>query len=97
MATLVLRTREANCISGDAVIKASAGAVFAVVLSAGSAADASLILYDNATAAAGERELVLTALAKTSEAFTPAVGMLFNSGIYADITGAGAYATIIFE
>jgi len=97
MATVVPRAVEAVCISGDKKLKSSAGVVYAVVLAAGSAADATLILYDN-TAAGGERELYLAAAQKTSISFCPSnVGIKFNTGIYADISGAGAYATIIYE
>ena len=94
--TNVPRAIEANCISGDATIKSSAGVVYGVLLSAGGA-DATLVLYDN-TAASGERELVITAKDGYSEEFCPAgVGLKFNTGIYADITGSGAYATILYE
>ena len=94
---------EANCITGDVLLKTvtdanGIGKVYTVVLAAGAQAAATLILYDN-TAAAGERELVLAAAAGTSESvtFPDSKPLRFNTGIYADIAGAGAYATIQFD
>lgn len=98
MATIVPRALEGNCITGDTAIKGSPGVVYAVALAATGAENCTLILYDNASAAAGEREIVLAAATRGSASYTPVgVGHKFNNGIYADISGAGAYATVLYE
>ena len=95
---------EANCITADTLLKtvtrqAGLGKVYAVTLvSDAKGGAATLILYDN-TVAAGERELVLAAAAGTSESvtFPDSKPLRFNTGIYADIAGGAAYATIQFD
>lgn len=66
-----------------------------VVLAAGSGADATLILYDN-TSAATPILCTLAAAQKTSASFTPSVPIAFSKGVYADIGGSGAVATVVY-
>ena len=80
-------------VTADGVAKTGPGILWAVVLYAASA-DATLVLYDN-TAASGTVLVKLATKAGTSVAFTPAVGVTFAIGVYADISGTDAQATII--
>jgi len=82
-------------VAGDKIVKAANGALVGVVLSAGSA-NATLILYDNASAASGTVLCKLTALANSSVQFTPSQPYVASAGIYADIGGTGANATVVF-
>ena len=83
-------------ITADGAAKASPGAVVAVVLTAGTGAAASLILYDNASAASGTKLLTLRAPQGESVPFTPAAPIKAANGIYADIGGSGAAAYVAY-
>ena len=82
-------------VSGDGIVKASAGQVVAVHLTA-AATTATLILYDNASAASGTVLAQLSAPTLETVSFCPAIPYVATAGIYADITGTGANATVVF-
>ena len=83
-------------VSADAVVKAANGALVAVLLSADSGAAATLVLYDNASAASGTVLVQMTALAGDTVIWQPAIPYACSLGIYADITGASANATVVY-
>ena len=82
-------------ISSDSAAKAAPGALVAVLLSAAAGTAATLILYDN-TAASGTVLCSLTALAGDTVTFTPAMPYVATKGIYANIGGSGANATVVY-
>jgi len=94
---IVPRALEGNCVTEDAVLKTSRGTVYAVAVAATSSQNAgTAIIYDNGTAAAGERELYLTASAGNSAVWHPAgVGLLCNSGISVGVSNASV--TVLWE
>ena len=79
-------------ITEDGAVAAGSGRVSGVVVTA-AAATASLILYDNPSAASGTVLLSLSAVADTSVVYN--VPFVFSTGVYADIGGAGAAAYVI--
>lgn len=82
-------------ITADGVIKASNGQLVAILLQGGSA-NSTLILYDNASAASGTVVASIAALTNDSVAFCPTASLPFVNGLYADISGTGAAATIVY-
>jgi hypothetical protein len=82
-------------VSADALVKTGPGAVVGVVLTAADAVDGSLILYDGLSAT-GTVLLTLKAAKLTSASFTPVAPWPFSVGCYADITGTGVTATVIY-
>ena len=88
-------TVQMTAVTADGAIKAAPGALCSVVLTGGSDA-ATLVLYDNASAASGTVLLTLKAAAATSIVFTPAQAAAVGKGIYADITGTAAAAYVAF-
>ncbi|MEW5988983.1 MAG: hypothetical protein AB1791_20350 [Chloroflexota bacterium] len=84
-------------VAADGAIVTRPGHLHAVCLAAAAGAAATLILYDNASAASGTRLLTLTAPAGESICFTPGVAWPFVNGVYADIGGASAEATILYS
>lgn len=82
-------------LSADGAIKASGGAIVAVVLTAGSDA-ATVILYDNLSAASGIVLCTLKCAANTSVIFTPCLPYAASKGIYADLSGTGPEVTVVF-
>lgn len=83
-------------VSSDSVVKAAPGAVVGVVLSAAVGTAATLVLHDNASAASGAVLCSLTALAGDTVSFCPALPWSASLGIYANIGGAGANATVVY-
>ncbi len=82
-------------LTADSVVKAAAGQLVACVITAGSDT-ATLKLYDNATVASGTVLVTIKAVANTSFGWTPTASQVAASGIFADITGTNADATVIF-
>lgn len=82
-------------IAADGIVLARPGHLHAVALAAAAGAAATLILYDNASAASGTRLLTLTAPAGESVTFCPHAAWAASLGVYADIGGANAEATIL--
>lgn len=81
-----------NTVTADSAVVTAGGILRGVVLAGGSA-DATLILYDNASAASGTKLLTLNAKAGDSRVVT-GLSIPFSAGVYADIGGTGAVATI---
>lgn len=82
-------------LSADGVIKNNPGALVAVVLTGGSDA-ATVVLYDNASAASGVVLCTLKVAANTSITFTPSRPYAASNGIYADLTGTNPEVTVVF-
>lgn len=83
-------------VTADGAIKTKSGQLVSVLLSSGGAA-ATLILYDNASAASGTvLATIKTATNNDSNQWSPAVPYVFANGIYADISGTGASATVVY-
>ena len=71
--------------------------LLAVVLEAGSGADATVDIYD-AQSATGTAILGLSVAAKGTTSFTvPAMGKVCETNIFVDITGTGATATVYWN
>lgn len=86
-------TGQGHAITADGQVVTGNGRMSAVLVTA-AAATASVILYDN-TAASGTVLASLSAVANTSAQFSLPHGMVFSTGVYADITGAGAAAYVV--
>lgn len=84
--------------SADAVIMAMPGRMFYVQLLGDGTNAASLVLYDNASAASGLvlAKLSLDAGLVQSEPFAVEAGVVANNGIYADVSGTGAEYIVYF-
>ena len=83
-------------VTSDSAVKAANGQLVAVSLTAGDAAAATLILYDNASAASGTVLVSLKAAQGETVSFTPVYPYSAANGIYADIGGSGAAATVVY-
>ena len=71
--------------------------LLAVVLEAGSGADATVDIYD-AQSATGTPILGLSVAAKGTTSFTiPAMGKICETNIFVDIAGSGASATVYWN
>ncbi len=82
-------------VAADKVVKAAGGQLVAVHLTA-AATTATLTLYDNASAASGTVLAKLSAPTLETVPFCPAIPYVATNGIYADIGGTGANATVVF-
>ena len=82
-------------VTADAIVSAVPGALCAVLLTGGSDA-ATIILYDNASAASGTILATLKAAANVTVSFCPANPLAVSKGIYADITGTVMSAYVSF-
>lgn len=82
-------------VAADGAVVATSGKAFTAVVLTAAAATATLTLYDNPSAASGTVLLKLSAVANTSAVFAPATPVTAGTGIYADIGGADANATVI--
>jgi hypothetical protein len=79
----------------DAVVKAAPGGLVAVSLTA-AGDQATLILYDNASAASGTKLVTLKAAANTTQTWTPSSPQVVSLGIYADLSGTTPVATVLY-
>jgi hypothetical protein len=82
-------------VTADGAVKAAPGALVAVMLTAAAEAG-TLILYDNASAASGTVLGSIKAAINTTTVWSPSVPYVAGNGIYADIGGAGAAATVVY-
>lgn len=83
-------------VTSDSVVTASGGYLISVLLTAGSDA-ATVVLYDNASAASGTILATLkTSAANISAEWSPGQPIAVNNGIYADITGTNAAAYVVY-
>jgi hypothetical protein len=84
--------------SADVAIMTKPGKIKSVILLADGTNAATLILYDNASAASGT---VLVKIAVDAglvyESFNSDHGIVCNNGIYADVTGTGAEFIVHYE
>lgn len=80
-------------VTADAQVATGNGRIACVVLTP-AAAVATLILYDN-TSATGDKIVTLQAAANGgSVVLSPPDSIVFDTGVYADIGGAGALAYV---
>jgi hypothetical protein len=83
-------------VTADGAVKSASGQLVSVLLTSGGAA-ATLVLYDNDSAASGTvLATIKTATNNDSNQWSPAVPYVAANGIYADITGTGASATVVY-
>jgi len=81
-------------LTADGAVKSGPGALVAVALTGGTDT-ATVVLYDN-TAASGTILCTLKAAANESAIFTLALPYAFAKGCYADLTGTGPEATVVY-
>lgn len=81
-------------VTADGAVRTGPGQLVAVLLTGGSD-QATLVLYDN-TGASGTKLATLKAAANTTVTWTPATPYVASKGIYADITGTGPVATVVY-
>lgn len=82
-------------VTVDAVVKTAPGALVSVLLTA--AGDtATVILYDNASAASGTKLCTLSAVTLTSAQWTPSNPQAVSLGIYADVSGTTPQVTVLY-
>lgn len=82
--------------TADHTVLTGTGNLLSVHLTAGSGADATLAVYDN-TSASSPMVYTLAAKAGESSDFSPKRKLSITTGIYADVTGAGANYTVVYE
>ena len=77
---------QTKATQASAAIRSGPGALAGVLLTAGSDA-ASVTIYDNASAASGDKLAVVKAAANSSAAWSPPDAQICSSGLYAEVTG----------
>ncbi len=82
-------------VTADAVVNAAPGSLVSVLLTA-AGDQATIVLYDNATAASGTKLCTLKAAANTSDSWTPSSPQIVSLGIFADVTGTTPEATVLY-
>lgn len=83
-------------IDGDGVMLDHPAHIQTIVLWAADA-DADVILYDNASAASGNKIITLSAKAGYAQPVCfPINGCRVQNGVYADLTGTGALVYVYF-
>lgn len=92
----MINTMSHAAVTADGVVKASTGLLCSVLLTAGDGAAASIVLYDNASAASGAILATLKAAQGTTAQWSPGAAYPCANGIYADITGTGAAAYVVY-
>lgn len=75
--------------TADAAIKAAPGVLLGVVVLTDGTNDATLTIYDNASAASGD-ELFKAIVPAADRTLVARLGVRATNGIYADISGTGA-------
>lgn len=81
-------------VTSDGAVSATPATLCGCVLAAGAEAAATLIIYDNTNAASGTRLLTLAAAQGSSAVLPAGLEIYGHLGLYADIGGAGAVATV---
>lgn len=81
---------ESYAATADGAARATAGWFFGADLQAGTGASATLILYDNASAASGTIIARLAAVANEADHVCADPPLRVVNGIYADVGGSGA-------
>ena len=82
-------------ITADGAVLARNGQLVAVLLTAGSDA-ATIVLYDNPSAASGTVLATLKAAANTTAQWSPVAPYAAANGIFADVTGTSPTAYVVF-
>jgi hypothetical protein len=85
--------------SADAAIMARPGKLRGLQVLADGTNAATVVLYDNASAASGTvlAKVVVDATLTTDAASIPEDGIVCANGIYADVTGTGAEYIVYYE
>lgn len=85
-------------VTADAAVKASAGHLWAVLLTC-QGADVDVVIYDDPDSADGTKLLQLSALNGTTEFvdLTRLGGRKAATGLYADVTGTGVQCYVWYE
>ena len=91
-----MRGFESKVLTESGAVKAAAGRVSAITLSAGAAAAATVIL-DDSTASGGTAKWKLAAVAGGGDSISFPEPLLFGVGIYATLGGAGAVVSVAYE
>lgn len=91
--------RSSGLQTADGVIRADKAILAGVHIITNGTADATLILYDNATAATGQEvfKQIVTGTNDSVPYSMPDGGIYCTNGIYADITGTGAEYIVFFR
>jgi len=89
-----MNTAAVKNTAANVLVLTGGGVFYGAVLAAGADA-ATLIVYDN-TSAAGTVICKLSAVATGGASFTPAVRMPVSTGLYAAVTGTTPNATIVY-
>lgn len=78
--------------TSDGIISALPGRLMGCILNGDGTNSATIILYDNASSAAGTvlAKIVLDAGLTSQELVVGEAGIVVNKGIYADVSGTGA-------
>lgn len=86
-------------VSASAVISAYPGRLRGLSVGADGTNAATVILYDNASAASGTvlAKVVVDATTTHDEVHIPDDGVVVNNGIYASISGTGAECVVYYD
>lgn len=86
-------------LSADTAVSALPGRLLGVALIADGTNAATVILYDNASAASGTviAKLSVAALGTYADMNMPNEGIAVNKGIYADVAGTGAAFIVLYS
>lgn len=80
-------------VTADGIVSARPGALVGIILTGGSDL-ATVIIYDNASAASGTKLATIKAAANTTTVWECSISRSHSKGLYADITGTDAVAYI---
>lgn len=79
----------------DASVKTGPGQLVSVLLTAGADA-ATIVLYDNPSAASGTVLCTLKAPANESAQWSPSLPIVFSKGVFADVSGTSPTAYVAY-
>lgn len=84
--------------SADGIILAMPGRLMGLQVNADGTNQATVVLYDNASAASGTvlAKVIVDATLTSEELVVGEAGVVVNNGIYADVTGTGAEFIVYF-
>lgn len=85
--------------TADVAILAGPGRLRGLHVGADGTNAATVILYDNASAASGTvlAKIIVDATLTAADAVIPTEGIICHNGIYADVTGTGAEFIVYFD
>lgn len=85
-------------LTADTAILASSGYLCSVIVEGDGTNAASVIIYDNASAASGTiLAKILVDAGLVYESYTPSAPIVAKNGIYADVTGTGCAVIVHFS